>query len=335
MSSRRLYEDERKLIYRCAQLYHILGKKQEEIGELLDINRQKVAYYLNRAAKEGIIKVITPRIYELERELIEEFRLWDVRIVFSAEDTFENRRNLGLEAACYFEEKIKDGSKIGLSGGLTIYEMVNSLTPGRYEKLVVYPLSVGGSARVYNASSNTLVELMYMKNPKITGYTIQLSSFITVSLEETEKEKERLFLKTDIKEVFDGANNDVEFGFCGIGYFGSEESTLVKAIQNFTTEPRLLIQQLEKQGIVGDINYQVYSISGQIIDCEINRRAVAVPLTRLKKMVQGPTTHVAGVAGWHDKARAILGAIRGNFIDVLITDENTANEILRLNREGI
>ena len=43
---------------------------------------------------------------------------------------------------------------------------------------------------------------------------------------------------------------------------------------------------------------------------------------------------VAVVSGAH-KAAGALGALRGGFLNVLIADEATAREILRLNGEGV
>jgi len=44
---------------------------------------------------------------------------------------------------------------------------------------------------------------------------------------------------------------------------------------------------------------------------------------------------VIAVAGGQEKAGAILGALRGNYLDVLITDEAAAQEILRANEQYV
>ena len=71
---------------------------------------------------------------------------------------------------------------------------------------------------------------------------------------------------------------------------------------------------------------QHYDINGQLLDVELNRRAIGVGLEALRSIET-----VIAIAGSEEKARAILGAIRGQYIDVLITDDHAAKRILELN----
>ena len=70
---------------------------------------------------------------------------------------------------------------------------------------------------------------------------------------------------------------------------------------------------------------QHYDINGQLLDVELNRRAIGVGLEALRSIGT-----VIAIAGSEEKARAILGAIRGQYIDVLITDDRAAAKILEL-----
>ena len=76
------------------------------------------------------------------------------------------------------------------------------------------------------------------------------------------------------------------------------------------------LEALKQKGAVGDILGQFYTIDGTILDTPLHRRTVAVPLENIQKM-----HNVIGVAGGEEKADAILGALRGHFINILITDE--------------
>jgi DNA-binding transcriptional regulator LsrR (DeoR family) len=57
----------------------------------------------------------------------------------------------------------------------------------------------------------------------------------------------------------------------------------------------------------------------------VNQRVLAVTLDDLRSI---PT--VAGVAAGAEKAPGILGALRGEFVDVLICDQQAARSVLRL-----
>jgi DNA-binding transcriptional regulator LsrR (DeoR family) len=74
---------------------------------------------------------------------------------------------------------------------------------------------------------------------------------------------------------------------------------------------------------VGDIVGQFYDRNGQILDTPLHDRTVALPLSDLRSM-----QNVIGIAGGLNKVPAILGALRGGFVKILITDERTAWEIL-------
>jgi lsr operon transcriptional repressor len=55
---------------------------------------------------------------------------------------------------------------------------------------------------------------------------------------------------------------------------------------------------------------------------------VAIPLEDIKKM-----QNVIGIAGGLNKVEAILGALRGGYIKILITDELTALKIVEREKE--
>ena len=77
--------------------------------------------------------------------------------------------------------------------------------------------------------------------------------------------------------------------------------------------------------MVGDICGQHYSLSGEWLDIDINHRAIGIDLDVLVSNDQ-----VIGVAGSSHKGAAILGALRGRFVKVLITDDQAAQKVLAL-----
>ena len=75
---------------------------------------------------------------------------------------------------------------------------------------------------------------------------------------------------------------------------------------------------------------QFFNIKGEKVDCDLHKRIVAFPIEDLRKM-----QNVIGLAGGKDKVEAILGAIHGGFIKILITDEETAKSVLNLEKNKI
>ena len=115
------------------------------------------------------------------------------------------------------------------------------------------------------------------------------------------------------------------YSLVGIGEM-SAETTLVSTGYISLAD----VEILHRKGAVGNIVGQFSDIEGNIIDCDLHKRIVAFPIEELRKM-----KNVIGVAGGKNKIEAILGALHGNFITVLITDEETATLIINLEKNRI
>ena len=66
-----------------------------------------------------------------------------------------------------------------------------------------------------------------------------------------------------------------------------------------------------------------YDIQGNPVTTEFHDRIIAVELERLRAL-----PYSIGMAASREKVPAILGALRGHYINVLITDEETAKILL-------
>lgn len=109
----------------------------------------------------------------------------------------------------------------------------------------------------------------------------------------------------------------------GIGAVEPSVYSLLRA--GYVTEETLI--ELQRAEVVGDVCGWHFDIQGRIVDTYLNRCIVSLDSTALKKI-----PHVVGVAVGRPKAPAILGAIRGGFINVLVTDSTTFEEVQRLHR---
>jgi deoxyribonucleoside regulator len=85
------------------------------------------------------------------------------------------------------------------------------------------------------------------------------------------------------------------------------------------------VNTLIDQGAVGEVLSSFYDQSGKVLETSLGRRSIGLGIPDLKKI----KTSVA-VSGGLKKTEAIMGALRNGFLDVLITDIETAEEILRL-----
>jgi DNA-binding transcriptional regulator LsrR (DeoR family) len=82
---------------------------------------------------------------------------------------------------------------------------------------------------------------------------------------------------------------------------------------------------LSMKGAVGDMLCHFIDRNGQLISSDIEGRLISTPLDVLKKL-----QNTIGVAAGDTKVEAILAALRGGYLDILITDETTASSVLAL-----
>ena len=84
---------------------------------------------------------------------------------------------------------------------------------------------------------------------------------------------------------------------------------------------------LRERGVVGDILGQFFDADGNVVELPIHDRRIGIDLSDLAHIPK-----VVGVAGGLHKAEAILGALHGGFLDVLVTNELVAIRLLELER---
>ena len=77
------------------------------------------------------------------------------------------------------------------------------------------------------------------------------------------------------------------------------------------------------QNAVGDVLCHFYDKNGEPVGAELDNRLISTPLQTLKSL-----NRVIGVSAGSNKVDAILGALRAGLLDVLITDEDTAEAVL-------
>ena len=87
----------------------------------------------------------------------------------------------------------------------------------------------------------------------------------------------------------------------------------------FSREERAELQRL---GAVGDICFRFFTADGEPIKSPLMKRVIGIDLAKLRGCKR-----VVGVAGGGAKVQAILGALRGGLLDVLITDHRTAEAL--------
>ncbi|WP_448595371.1 sugar-binding domain-containing protein [Thermoflexus hugenholtzii] len=113
----------------------------------------------------------------------------------------------------------------------------------------------------------------------------------------------------------------VHVALIGIGSIEPRLSSLRRA--GYLTEAEL--EALRAAGAVGDVLARALDAEGNPLDHPLNRRVIGLELEALRRI---PT--VIAVAGGVAKAPAIRAALRGGYVDVLVTDAEAAVAVLTL-----
>jgi DNA-binding transcriptional regulator LsrR (DeoR family) len=117
-------------------------------------------------------------------------------------------------------------------------------------------------------------------------------------------------------ELFD----KITLALVGIG--SVEPSALVASSGNsFSSEELAIIQQ---NGVVGDICLRFYDANGKELKEPFGHRVIGIDLDRLSRI---RTT--VGIAGGKRKFAAILAALRGKWVNTLVTDQFTADRLAK------
>ena len=79
---------------------------------------------------------------------------------------------------------------------------------------------------------------------------------------------------------------------------------------------------LRQEQAVGDILLRFFDQNGNLVETGLEKRVISMSLEQLSKV-----SRAVGVAGGSRKYAAILSALRGHWINILVTDDFTANRL--------
>jgi DNA-binding transcriptional regulator LsrR (DeoR family) len=313
-------QDELRLMAKVARMYYVQGIRQQGITERLQVHQSTVSRLLKRAREANLVRfsVTTPAgiFSDLEDQLTATFALKDAVVVDAPTEEDPLVRDLGAATAYYLETTLKPGARIGISSwSRSLFAMVEALHPGDYcrDGKVVQILGGVGNAGVHQ-------EAMYIAQ-RLAGVigakAVLLQAPAVVATAEARRVLSREPLVREAVESFE----HLDLALVGIG--SMEPSRLLASSGNvFSAEERT---ELSRLGAVGDICFRYFDPQGSPIKSPLMQRIIGIEPAALKRVGR-----VVAVAGGKRKAQAILAALRGGWIHVLITDRRTAEALLTL-----
>ncbi|RLL41124.1 sugar-binding transcriptional regulator [Oceanobacillus piezotolerans] len=311
--------EEERLLYRIAKLYYDENYTQGEISKELGIYRTTISRMLKKARDKGVVKIQvqsnSKELFDLEDKVKRHFGLKEVIIVpsFIEENNQAVLKSIGKACSELFNRIILDEDIIGVAWGTTLGKTVHELHDLNPKKVECVPL-VGGPGGMstdfhVNAIALRMANAFQGKSHFINAAAVYKSKETTQEILDSSFMREivELWERTTVAIVGIGAQISSS-NMVWSGFLGDAEQDELK----------------EHHGI-GDICSRFYTKDGEAIHSSLDERTIAIKLEALRDL-----RYSIGIAYSKDKVESIIGAMKGKFINTLVTSEETAIEISRM-----
>jgi deoxyribonucleoside regulator len=317
MTERINAQEHEALLADVAQMYYLERKGQAEIAHVIGVTRSMVSRLLTEARDAGIVEIRIRRSpwldAELRMALIERFNLKEAHVVRVPQTPGSRLLDyLGVAGAQLLKPLLTPGIVFGVAWGTSVSAVVNELVveqpmPSKIVQLVgalgAHNPDYDGHAMVLRLAEKLGGESFFLDAPFLCPNPETASSILEAP---------------SIKETINWGRK-VQIALVGVGSTKSKYSSYYLA--GYASKKDL--DQLSKAGAVGDVCGLPFNIEGQDVGADFCERLVTI---RRKDLLAIPVR--IGVAGGDGKIGVILGALRGGYVNMLVTDTVTARKVL-------
>lgn len=307
-------------LVQVARAYYVENQIQSEIARSLGISRSLVSRYLTAARDQGIVRIQIVDPSELSFHssalLKQQFpHLKDVIVAPSfSHEPDASRAMIGRYAAHYLVDILQPAHTLALGCGRTLRAMVDALQKRTVPDTIIVQAMGNIGHEAHNIDYNEIAlhagnalggRVYYVSAPAILGKGSN-------SAEEFVRANSALHYSLTLAKHAD-------IYMVGIGSFETDQLYVRTG----------LLEEAElddlQQRAVGDICGHFFNADGEEQDFAFTNRIVGIQLEDLKR-----AQYSIGVAGGVEKVPAIYGALKGEYINVLISDEHTVQSLLRM-----
>lgn len=309
------------LLTKVARMYHERGMTQPEIADQLNLSQSRISRLLKEAVAAGVVRTIVVAPAGVHTDLEDEIRShYDLRDVVVVDAPAEQNEEallaaLGSGAAGYLEASLSPDDRIGISSwSSTLLAVLKAMSP-RTTRMAREVVQILGG--VGNPAAQVKATHLADGLARVTG-----SSAVYLPLPGIVADASVVHVLLD--DSYTGAApslwDELTVALVGIGSL--QPSELLRSSGNAISERDE--NELRERGAVGDVCLRFFDESGAPVESELERRVIGISSEQLRK-----TPRRIGVAGGARKHEAIRAAVRGGWVNVLITDEETAEFLLR------
>jgi DNA-binding transcriptional regulator LsrR (DeoR family) len=312
--------DQLRMMAKVSHLYHNRGMVQSDISKTLGLSQARVSRLLSAAAEANIIRtVVVPPIglnSDVEDQLEQKYGLLEVHVVDTVGGTDgERAETLGRALGNIFTILPLKDKVIGLtSWSRSMRKFVASLNRfphAKAESVVELVGGVGEPSLQHEATNATArlasvidAEPLFLRVPGVVA---------SVEMKEAILEND-----SHARATLD-AMEKIDIALVGIGNCAFRSGRVAEG--NFFSQEQFDLAK--SKGAVGEVNLRFIDAAGKPIRSELDDLVIGITLEQLSKAERR-----VAVAGGVDKHEVTLAAIKGGWINVLITDEETAEYLL-------
>jgi DNA-binding transcriptional regulator LsrR (DeoR family) len=302
---------------RAGWLYYVAGNTQDQIAAKLGISRQGAQRLVSLAVSERLVKVRIDHpianCLDLGHRLAERFGLALSEVVPTDPASPGSLVGVAQAGAAEIEKWLRKPEEIvmAIGTGRTLKATIEQLPRLQCSHHRVVSLTGNiapdGSAALYN--------VIFTMAEHVTARSFPMPFPVLASSAE---ERRLLHSQPMIQPMIDLATK-ADVTFVGIGDLGDDAPLIV---DGFIDAGELAA--LQAAGAVGEIVGWAFDSEGRFIQGVINERVASAPIPPRE------TSLVVALAVGLRKTAGIRAAIRGGLISGLVTDEQTAADLLRL-----
>jgi deoxyribonucleoside regulator len=309
-----------QLLAKVASLYYEEDKSQAEIARQLGYSRSAISRILNRARENGIVEITihypVERSHYHERLLKQVFGLQDAYVLEADSQDYDQLvRNLGQFGVDVAMDYVVEGGSLGITWGRAMYEFVHAMRTSTSSNVKVVQLmgALGKEGRYFDGHS-----LALLLASKLGGS--HYVPFVPLVVE-SEDIRQGLSNQPNIQE-FEQVSKNLDLAVIGVGSMELEYSGVYQA--GYLSQEEL--NTLREMGAVGELLGYFIDINGDRLDVEFHDRLFSTYVGDLNKS----GCKVVAIAGGKIKTEGVLGALRGKYVDVLVTDSGIAEAVLKM-----
>jgi len=296
-----------------ARRYYLDGRSKIEIAEEFSLSRFKVARLLDDARSSGLVRIEIghPGVVdvELSARLMEALGLTHCVVTDTPDDHPASlREHLGAAAAELLSEIVTADDVLGLSWARSVSAMAGAL-----RVLAPVPVVQLTGALARPGTDDSSIELVREVARVAGGPAYFFYAPMAVPDPATAK---ALRGQPEVARAF-ALIGSVTKAMAGVGAWEPEQSTLFEATGD---DERV---QLGRQGVCAEVSGVLIDAEGEPARAALSERMIGITAAQMRAVPE-----VIGIVYGLAKTRAVLAAVRGGYVNSLVTHSTLAAALI-------